>query len=94
MNESIRALGVDQRDCYYWATHGGSELDLLTFVGGRRIGIEFKRTSTPALTRSMHVALADLGLDRLFVIHPGAARFRLHERVEAVGLTRACTEGL
>ena len=94
MNESIRTLGVDRRDCYYWATHGGSELDLFTFVGGRRIGIEFKRTSTPALTRSMHVALEDLGLDRLFVIHPGAARFRLHERVEAVGLARACTEGL
>ena len=44
--------------------------------------------------RSLHTALGDLRLDRAFVLIPGEARFRLHERVEAVGLTRACTEGL
>jgi hypothetical protein len=42
----------------------------------------------------MHSALTDLKLDRIFVIYPGSDRFRLHERVEAVGLARACDEGL
>ena len=45
------------------------------------------------MTRSMHSALSDLGLDRLFTVFPGDSRFPLHERAEAVGLTLACAEG-
>jgi len=62
--------------------------------GGRRIGFEFKRSSAPAMTRSMHSALSDLKLDRLFTVFPGHTRFRIHERAEAVGLTLARDEGL
>ena len=94
MQETVRILGVDWDRCFYWATHQGAELDLLVFKGGRRIGIEFKRTSAPRLTRSMLSALTDLALDRLFVVFPGDSRFALQERVEAVGLSRACAEGL
>lgn len=94
MHETARILSVDWEDCHYWATHRGAEIDLLAFDGGRRIGVEFKRTSTPRMTRSMHSALTDLKLDRVFVVHPGGDRFRLHDRVEAVGLKRACAEGL
>ena len=94
MREAVRVLSADWENCYYWATHGGAEIDLLVFRGGRRIGVEFKRTSTPGMTSSMHSALADLGLDRIFVIFPGRDRFRLHKRVDAVGLSTACTDGL
>ena len=94
MQEAVRILGVDWDRCFYWATHQGAELDLLVFEGGLRIGIEFKRTSAPRLTRSMHSALTDLGLDRLFVVFPGDSRFALRERVEAVGLAHACAGGL
>ncbi len=94
MQEVVRILAADWEDCHYWATHRGAEIDLLVFADGRRIGLEFKRTSTPGMTRSMQTALADLRLDRIFVLFPGRERFRLHERVEAVGLWRACAEGL
>ena len=94
MQEVVRLLQVDWEDCYYWGTHGGAEIDLLIFGGGRRIGVEFKRTSTPRITRSMHTALSDLKLDQIFVIHPGTNRFPIHERVEAVGLELACETGL
>ncbi len=94
MQEIVRILGVDWDRCYYWATHRGAELDLLVNDGGRRIGFEFKRTSAPAMTRSMHSALSDLKLDRLFTVFPGHSRFRIHPRAEAVGLTLACAEGL
>lgn len=94
MREAVRVLSADWENCYHWATHRGAELDLFVSSGGRRIGVEFKRTSVPKMTRSMHSALADLGLDRIFVLFPGRDRFRLHERVEAVGLQRACAEGL
>ncbi len=94
MQEVVRITGAAWEDCYFWATHRGSELDLLMFQGGRRTGIEFKRSSTPSMTRSMHTALADLKLDRLVVVFPGEARFRVHDRVEAVGLEHACAVGL
>lgn len=93
MQEVVGTLGVDWDRCYYWATHRGAELDLLVLDGGRRLGFEFKRTSAPAMTRSMHSALSDLKLDRLFTVFPGDSRFPLHERAEAVGLTLACAEG-
>ena len=93
MQEAVRILSVDWEDCYYWATHRGAEIDLLVFDEGRRIGLEFKRTSAPGMTRSMHSALADLKLDRIFLVFPGDTRFRLHERVDAVGLAFACSEG-
>ena len=94
MQEALRVLSVDWEDCFYWATHRGAEIDLLVFDGARRIGLEFKRTSAPAMTRSMHSALADLRLDQIFVVFPGDIRFRLHERVDAVGLSLVCSEGL
>ena len=94
MQEIVWTLGVDWDRCHYWATHRGAELDLLVMDGGRRIGFEFKRTSAPAMTRSMHSALSDLKLDRLYLVFPGDSRFRIHERAEAVGLTLACAEGL
>lgn len=94
MQEVVRILSVDWEDCHYWATHTGAGIDLLVFRDGRRIGVELKRTSAPRMTRSMHSALADLRLDRIFVIFPGDAGFRLHERVEAVGLARALRDGL
>ena len=94
MQEILRVLGAAWDDCYYWATHRGAELDLLVFRHGRRIGFQFKRTSAPAMTRSMYSALTDLQLDRLFVVFPGDTRFPIHERAQAVGLALACTEGL
>lgn len=94
IHEAVRILDAAWDRCHYWATHTGAEIDLFTVRGGERIGVEAKRTSAPAMTRSLHTALTDLRLDRAFVLIPGEARFRLHERVEAVGLARACTEGL
>ena len=94
MQEMVRILGVDWGRCHYWATYQGAELDLLAFDGSRRIGFEFKRTSAPAMTRSMHSALSDMKLDQLFVVYPGDSRFLLHDRVEAIGLIPACSEGL
>lgn len=75
-----------ERDAYFWATQAGAELDLLLIRGGRRYGFEFKCTDAPSVTRSMHVALEDLGLRALHVVYPGADRYRLHPRVEAVPL--------
>jgi predicted AAA+ superfamily ATPase len=73
-------------EAYFWATHAGAELDLLMIRNGRRVGVEFKRADAPQLTPSMRIALADLALDALYVVYPGARRYRLSERVEVVPL--------
>jgi uncharacterized protein len=84
VEEVLKALQPD--DAYYWATHNGAEIDLVLFKRGRRIGVECKRSDAPALTPSMRVALADLKLDELRVVYPGARRYPLAKRVEVVPL--------
>jgi predicted AAA+ superfamily ATPase len=84
LEEVLRWVG--DRDAYFWGTHGGAELDLFLLHQGRRLGIEFKYADAPVLTRSMKVALHDLRLDRLLVVHPGASGWRLDERSEVVPL--------
>jgi len=79
------------RDTYFWGTYAGAELDLLLMRSGRRIGFEFKFSDTPAITKSMHIALADLKLDHLWVVHPGRHRHRLSDRIEAIGLAELVT---
>ena len=81
---ALKALRPD--DAYYWATHQGTELDLLLFKGGRRIGIECKRADAPVLTPSMRIALADLKLDELRVVYPGSKHYALSKKVEVVPL--------
>lgn len=75
------------RQAYFWATHAGAELDLFYLGHGQRLGIEFKYTSAPTVTRSMHVAMADLKLDHLYVVHAGATEFRMAEKITATGLS-------
>jgi uncharacterized protein len=84
----IAQLGALPEECFFWASHGGAELDLLVVLGQKRLGFEFKRSSAPAMTRSMHVALADLRLDSLDLVHPGTRTFALGARVRAVALGR------
>jgi predicted AAA+ superfamily ATPase len=72
------------RDAYFWATHQGAELDLMVLHRGRRLGFEVKLSDAPRASKSMHVARQDLGLDSLWVIHPGDESWPMGESLEAV----------
>jgi predicted AAA+ superfamily ATPase len=80
-------------EAWFWATHGGAELDLLLHKNGRRIGVEIKRADAPRLSASMRLALADLELDELLVITPGEGSYRIHERARVVTLAEALALG-
>jgi predicted AAA+ superfamily ATPase len=84
----VDRLRVRWDECYFWATHAGAEIDLLVVRGRTRLGFEIKRTSAPAVTRSMRTALHDLKLARLDVVHAGASTFPLASRIRAVALGR------
>ena len=88
LEEILRHLGARREECFFWATHGGAELDLLIIRGKRRIGFEIKRTSSPKVTPSMRSGLADLGLQRLYVIHAGEHTFDMQEKVRAIAFQR------
>ncbi|MBI9086746.1 MAG: ATP-binding protein [Desulfobacterales bacterium] len=74
------------RDAYFWATHAGAELDLLVTIKGKRHGFEFKYADAPGRKRSMHVAIADLGLEHLWVVYPGDQTYALDEKITAIPL--------
>lgn len=89
LGQVIERLGARPDQCFFWRTHAGAELDLLVVKGNRRLGFEFKRTDTPsAATKSMHVAVEDLRLDRLDVVHPGEHTYDLRGGYRALALRR------
>lgn len=87
LEQIIVTQEINPNDCYFWATHAGAELDLLIMQQGKRIGFEFKYSSTPTLTKSMKIASEDLQLDQLYVIYPGQHEFPLAKNnIHAIGL--------
>lgn len=75
-----------QHDTWYWATHNGAELDLLLQRGGKNWGVEFKVGDAPEMTKSLHIALDDLKLERAWILYPGTRRYAVHERVDVLPL--------
>lgn len=84
----VRRLGVRPEQCFFWATHAGAELDLLVIAGRRRIGFEVKLTTAPAATASARTALAELGLERVDVVHAGTDTYVLSDRIRALAASR------
>lgn len=82
MEQILRWTG--DRNAFFWATHGGAELDLLVLHRGKRWGFEFKCSDAPRATRSMRIAMSDLGLDHLWVVYPGATGYPLGRGVDVV----------
>jgi predicted AAA+ superfamily ATPase len=78
---------VSERDLFFWSTHAGAEIDFVWRRGGRLVGFEAKWGDAPAMTKSMHIALTDLGLTALYVVYPGPHRYRLERRVEVIPIS-------
>ena len=75
---------LNPRSAYFWRTQAGAELDLLITHRGKRYGFEVKHSDAPGTTRSMHTAIADLGLEHLWVIYPGTEHYGLREKITAL----------
>jgi uncharacterized protein len=88
LEEIIQAHHADSADCYFWAVHAQAELDLLIFENNQRVGFEVKYTDAPKLSKSMHIALETLNLEKLYVIFPGEKDFLLAPKIHAIGLEK------
>lgn len=87
IDQIVQQLAARPEEIHYWRTHTGAELDLLVVRGRRRLGFEIKRTAAPALTPSMRIAMQDLKLKSLTVVHAGKETFPLARNVEALSHT-------
>ncbi len=94
LEQVIRAAQADAQECFFWATHRGAELDLLLVRGTTRRAFEFKYSSAPKVTRSLHSALADLEVDRIEIVYPGDATYALADRIDVVGLGPLIRSGI
>jgi len=88
LEQVIHRLAARVDECFFWATHGGAELDLLVVRGRQRLGFEIKRTTSPPITPSMRYALSDLHLQSLEVIHAGEITFPMDKKIRAVAFRR------
>lgn len=84
----MRRLGAQREETFYWATHAGAELDLFVVRGKQRVGVECKLTSTPTVTPSMRIAMKDLQLSRMHVVHAGKDTFPLADDITAIAARR------
>ena len=67
-----QVLSSEPRDeAFFWATHQGTEIDLVLRRGDQLLRVEGKRTDTSRVTWSIRIAQEDLGLIRVAVVHPG-----------------------
>jgi uncharacterized protein len=85
--ESLLAQAPRGTGAHFYRTSAGSEIDLLlTLPRQRQWAIEIKRSMAPKPAKGFHLACADLGVDRAFVLYPGAETFPLGSSVTAIGL--------
>jgi predicted AAA+ superfamily ATPase len=68
----------------YWGVHGVGEIDLLIFSSGKRYGIEARFSEAPIITRGLHVAFEDLGLQHLWIIYPGENDYPITKNISVL----------
>ena len=52
----------------------------------RGYGVEFKCADAPVMTRSLHIALEDLKLERAWIVYPGKESYPVAEKVRVCPL--------
>lgn len=85
--EQVIRLNNKSHRAFFWATHGGAEMDLVITIGGERLGFEFKYADAPKKTKSMVIAMNAINLSKVYVVYPGVKPYYLDERIQAVPLS-------
>ena len=84
LEQILQIIGPTEPYC--WSTYSGAKVDLFFSKEGKRYGVEFKFNEAPKISKSMHIALADLGLSHLYVIYPGKESYPVAENISVVSL--------
>jgi uncharacterized protein len=81
----------EPNQAYFWGVHSGAELDLVFPFKGKLFGFEVKFSEAPLVSASMHKAVEELKLEKLYVIYPGRHSFPVAERITAYPLREITT---
>lgn len=85
--ENIITALSDKWQYSYYRTTSQAELDLVLEGPGRETwAIEVKRSSAPKVGKGFHLACADIGATKKFIVYAGTERFPMAGNTEAVGI--------
>lgn len=87
----LGVLGRGWRAGFY-RTPDGAELDLVLERGGRRLAVECKASSAPAVTRGFWTALADLKIREAYVAAPVSASYPIGKGARVMPLPQLLAE--
>ncbi|WP_343214141.1 DUF4143 domain-containing protein [Fontisphaera persica] len=90
LGQALSVAGAEE--AFYWGTPSGAELDLMLMLGGKRYGVRFKCADAPVMTKSLHIALEDLKLERVWIVYPGRESYPVHEQVSVCLLKEVLDE--
>ena len=79
---------LQSKNCFFWGTHSGAELDLMTTIAGKRYGFELKYSESVGSTRSMRTAIADLQLEHLWIVYTGSESYKLDQSISVVSIEK------
>jgi predicted AAA+ superfamily ATPase len=82
----IHDAGLIGEDCFHYSVQGGTEIELVTTIGGNHYGFECKHGDAPRITASMRQAAQDLSLKKVFAVYPGNDTFLLDTSGQFVAL--------
>jgi uncharacterized protein len=85
--EQIAGILPEWAELFYYRTQDGTEADLVITRGGiAEILVEIKFTTTPKMTKSLHIAKTDLATNKNYIICPIPTGFPLAEDVKVLGI--------
>ncbi len=86
--EQIISSISTQWEASFYRTQVGAEIDLILERGIKRVGIEFKTSTAPKVTRGFWSSKEDLSLDNSFIVCPINEIYDLKKGVKISGLTQ------
>ena len=91
--ETLLGAAPESARASFYRTATGVEIDLvLELPGGELWAVEIKRTSAPAVSKGLRVALADVRPSRAFLVYGGAERYPKGDGIEAIGVSALAGE--
>ncbi len=87
LEQILRTRNTKSESCYFWGVHGQGEIDLLVQEKGALMAYEFKYSSAPSITKSMHLALESLPINSITVVAPVESSFELSDKIKVSPLS-------
>jgi predicted AAA+ superfamily ATPase len=82
--EQIAQLIETQWQLSFYRTASGAEMDIVAERGTRKIGFEIKFSSAPSMTKGFWSAMADLKLEKTYIVAPVENSYPLAPNVEVI----------